>query len=301
MRYPGYLLNPGDLFSVEPEQVMYATGARKVRKDSSQAQETRTGRSDAEEEGEETAEEAETATSIEDPTTTEPATETGPVETTAPSTEHAHASDKAALLDHDDNEERIALRSLLQQARSILDDSKQKSTLSGKRKEELREFAKTTKKTLARFKGTEYRAAQDDVPIRETVQSLESTLAGVIAKIPAVSAAPTADVTDETTSKRSSEPMDRFNAQEDARLLHQAILRAQENPVDVTRPYATPWQPRAYMSAFAFIPRYLEVNQKICSAVYLRHPVARPGLAEVPTPFAADTMQLAHNWYLRRR
>lgn len=62
-----------------------------------------------------------------------------------------------------------------------------------------------------------------------------------------------------------------------------------------------PWRPRPYMSAFAFIPRYLEVNQNVCSAVYLRHPVARPGLAEVPTPFSEGVNQLAFNWYLRRR
>lgn len=61
------------------------------------------------------------------------------------------------------------------------------------------------------------------------------------------------------------------------------------------------WKSRNWMSAFAFIPRYLEVNQNVCSAVYLRHPVARPGLAEVPSPFAADTQTLAFQWYLRRR
>ena len=61
------------------------------------------------------------------------------------------------------------------------------------------------------------------------------------------------------------------------------------------------WKTRNWMSAFAFIPRYLEVNQNVCSAVYLRHPVARPGLAEVPSPFAAETQTLAFQWYLRRR
>jgi hypothetical protein len=55
------------------------------------------------------------------------------------------------------------------------------------------------------------------------------------------------------------------------------------------------------MSAFAFVPRYLEVHHRICSAVYLRHPVARPGLAEVPTPYPAETNALAYVWYLRRR
>lgn len=73
-----------------------------------------------------------------------------------------------------------------------------------------------------------------------------------------------------------------------------------ENPVDDSKPYATPWRPRPYMGAFAFIPRYLEVNPNICAAVYLRHPVARKGLAEVPTPFNYLTSQLSHNWYLRR-
>lgn len=80
-----------------------------------------------------------------------------------------------------------------------------------------------------------------------------------------------------------------------------SILQADErNPVDESKPYATPWRPRPYMSAFAFIPKYLEVNQNACAAVYLRHPVARKGSAEVPTPFSYLTSQLAHNWYLQR-
>jgi hypothetical protein len=74
----------------------------------------------------------------------------------------------------------------------------------------------------------------------------------------------------------------------------------QENPVDDSKPYATPWMPRDFMSVFAFIPRFLEVNHKICAAVYLRHPVARPGLAEVPTPFSESINSNAFTWYLRR-
>lgn len=96
---------------------------------------------------------------------------------------------------------------------------------------------------------------------------------------------------------------------EDERKMRQAFeklrLEAEHtsawNRRNASAPYATPWRPRDYMSAFAFIPRYLEVNQNICAAVYLRHPVARPGLAEVPTPFHVETGQLAFNWYLRRR
>ncbi|KAK6336738.1 mitochondrial 37S ribosomal protein nam9 [Orbilia javanica] len=61
------------------------------------------------------------------------------------------------------------------------------------------------------------------------------------------------------------------------------------------------WKPKRFMNLFAFVPRYLEVNHHICHAVYLRHPVARSGGAEVPNPFGNDIMQLAYNWYLRRR
>lgn len=87
---------------------------------------------------------------------------------------------------------------------------------------------------------------------------------------------------------------------EQLRQLKTLLLQDEENPVDESKPYATPWAPRPFMAAFAFIPRYLEVNHEICAAVYLRHPVARKGRAEVPTPFPYFTNQLAHNWYLQR-
>jgi hypothetical protein len=90
-------------------------------------------------------------------------------------------------------------------------------------------------------------------------------------------------------------------SEEESETLREALIEARENPIDLRKPYATPWRPRPFMSAFAFIPKYLEVNQNICSAVYLRHPVARPGLAEVPTPFWEEVNQLAFTWYLRRR
>jgi hypothetical protein len=61
------------------------------------------------------------------------------------------------------------------------------------------------------------------------------------------------------------------------------------------------WEPKDYMAPFAFVPRYLEVNHTVCSAVYLRHPVARMGLAEVPSPFPLETGNLAFAYYLRRR
>lgn len=111
-----------------------------------------------------------------------------------------------------------------------------------------------------------------------------------------------------TKTSKTSEP-ETLISEEDQQKLRQAFekLRLETehtsawNKRNAQAPYATPWRPRDYMSAFAFIPRYLEVNQNICAAVYLRHPVARPGLSEVPTPFHIETGQLAFNWYLRRR
>ena len=88
---------------------------------------------------------------------------------------------------------------------------------------------------------------------------------------------------------------------EEVDTLKRALTQMRDNPIDSTKPYATPWRPRDYMGAFAFIPRYLEVNQNICAAVYLRHPVARPGFSEVPSPFSESINTAAFAWYLRRR
>ncbi|CAD6501211.1 BgTH12-01465 [Blumeria graminis f. sp. triticale] len=88
------------------------------------------------------------------------------------------------------------------------------------------------------------------------------------------------------------------------KLSHKRLKRIKNVGVSIdsgSKSYPTPWRPRKFMSAFAFIPRYLEVRQSICAGVYLRHPVARPGLSEVPSPYPMEIMQLAYNWYLRRR
>lgn len=132
---------------------------------------------------------------------------------------------------------------------------------------------------------------------RKTAKTLDDELNSLLARM----SLNTSTKEEEKSAARIEETQPKEPSKEQIQALREAIQREQENPVDVSRPYATPWQPRPYMSAFAFIPRYLEVNHKICSAVYLRHPVARPSLAEVPSPFPADVHQLAFNWYLRRR
>lgn len=109
-----------------------------------------------------------------------------------------------------------------------------------------------------------------------------------------------ADAVTDTVTKAASQygvKLDKIS--KEAREEYRLTEWKQANPYDSSSPDA--WRPRDYMSAFAFIPRYLEVNQNICSAVYLRHPVARPGLGEVPTPFPQALNQLAFNWFLRRR
>ncbi|KAI7543538.1 hypothetical protein KC331_g7342, partial [Hortaea werneckii] len=221
----------------------------------------------------------------------------------------------------DEPDAKKALKNLMTRAKRILEDSKRK--LSGKRQQELRAFSQSVRKTMSKH-GSNKDDASGSSAAADSVEELEATLAEIMTKIPDDVAA-TSSTTNTTTTNDSTQPTssssspsppssstnpqmtsspdktDTYNAHKSAQLLHAALERARQNPVDPTKPYATPWKPRDFMSAFAFIPRYLEVNQKICSAVYLRHPVARPGLAEVPTPFSQETMALGFNWYLRRR
>lgn len=289
MEYPGYLLNPGDMFSVDPERVMFATGARK--KDKKSAESTQQWlRSPEEQEVEEMAQAEEEA--IEGPEAE--AREAGAA------TLESGESQETAPENQDDAKK--ALRSLMLRARRILDESR--TDLSAKRLQDLRSFSKSVRTTLSKHGSQK----PDGEGVHDTIEDLEKSLTEITSKIPtearpAQSAAEPSATQGTSTNPQAADPEkeDKYRARKDAELLHRALQRARENPVDPTKPYATPWRPREYMSAFAFIPRYLEVNQKICSAVYLRHPVARPGLAEVPSPFHAETMGLAFNWYLRRR
>jgi hypothetical protein len=65
----------------------------------------------------------------------------------------------------------------------------------------------------------------------------------------------------------------------------------------------TPFNLPAYASPFIFIPAYLEVSFGTCSVVYVRHPTARPGYSEIPTPYDADgeVVRLAWEWYSKVR
>ncbi|KAF2768285.1 alpha-L RNA-binding motif-containing protein [Teratosphaeria nubilosa] len=289
MEYPGYQLNPGDMFQVDPDSVMYATGAKKLNSSSPDSGQDERQRREAEEEsaGEESARrEAEEEERRQDEAVAE-------LKGLSLEEREAYATNP-----EDEQDAKKAMKNLITRAKRILEDSKR--SLSGKRQQELRAFSQLVKDTMSKHGAAKGEASS----ALDSVEDLEQALAEIMTKIPEESL-PSKPETSSAEMTVSSNPQaqneDKYNARRDAELLSAALERARANPIDVTKPYATPWKPRDYMSPFAFIPRYLEVNQNICSAVYLRHPVARPGLAEVPTPFHHETLELAFNWYLRRR
>lgn len=71
----------------------------------------------------------------------------------------------------------------------------------------------------------------------------------------------------------------------------------------LSKPGLTPFHLPDYASPFIFVPAYLEVSFKTCSVVYVRHPTARPGYSEIPTPYDADgeIVRFAWEWYANRR
>jgi ribosomal protein S4 len=281
MIYPGYLLNPGDMFQVEPERVMFATGApkdarerRATRRIRKKAKEVKEGAMKTIEGGEEV-----TGDEISEPKP-------------APASEAEEAID----LESKRRSSKIDLKGILQKAKSILADKDKIGGPSAKRKQELRAFTATVRNAIGQINR---KSAQS---LESTVSSLDDELSTLLSSLSVSKSSKQADATHKTSSdSASSLPPTESVSEEDCETLREALIEARDNPIDPAKPYATPWRPRPYMSAFAFIPRYLEVNQNICAAVYLRHPVARPGLAEIPTPFGETTNQLAFTWYLRRR
>ena len=292
MKYPGYLLNPGDMFQVDPECVMFATGAPK---EAAEQVAARVANADVEEEaGDEAAEEA-----MKEP---EPAVE-------------AEEDDDGEL----DRDPKTILKDLQSQAKSILAHDRQK--IGAKRKQDLRAFTKAVKRMLSRSANstilTESLEAQfielkNQLRIqrqqdRRKTKDIAETSATEKAVTNASSDKPLAEAQLDAEQIEAPDPVTPDEAEysylSDADLtqLQQAFQTSTENPIDSSKPYATPWRPRDYMSAFTFIPRYLEVNQNICAGVYLRHPVVRPGLAEVPSPYGSEVNGAAYVWYLRRR
>jgi ribosomal protein S4 len=282
MRHPSYLLNPGDLFQVEPDRVMFATGTPKTKL------ERREGRLAQRKQPEEAEEEATEADEVEE----------------------------AESKDTPKEDTKKTLKTLLSQAKTIM--STDKTTLPAKRKQELRGFQKAVRRVLSRSESstvlTDNLEAQFSqltllLNAKRSEKKPDEDIKKDEESKPEKSEKPA--VADTTASDKLSEAFEQATLgndvdaseldDEEFDILRRALTQMRDNPIDNTKPYATPWRPRDYMSAFAFIPRYLEVNQNICAAVYLRHPVARPGSAEVPTPFGESIATPAYGWYLKRR
>lgn len=283
MKYPGYLLNPGDMFQVDPERVMFATGAPKLKaKSIAPARNTEDG---DEAEAEKAAPE--------------------PVE---------EVEDEVDDIDID-RSPREVLKDLQAQAKSIL--STERDKIGAKKKQDLRGFTKAVKRMLSRSGNSSILTDSLEAQFEELKNQLriqrqnkrEGRTAGPSEQGRKATEEDSPDKPLAEAQLDAEEAPDPVTPDEEVNMLsdrdiaalQQALQTSIDNPIDTTKPYATPWRPRDYMSAFAFIPRYLEVNQNICAAVYLRHPVARPGLAETPTPFPLDVSSAAYVWYLRRR
>jgi hypothetical protein len=267
MQYPGYLLNPGDMFQVVPDRVMYAAGQSKINIAVRKA------------EAELAAEKAEE--------------ETAQAEAEASAVEAEPEEDI-----NDDREPREVLKELQSQAKSIL--ASPRENIGAKRKQDLRAFTKSIRRLLSRSKSDTIHTASLEAQFAEIQNQLKirrENKASAGASSPQSTAKDGETKTPEDKAQAASSILTDSEYSE----LFAALQSMQENPVDESKPYATPWMPRDYMSAFAFIPRYLEVNHNICAAVYIRHPVARPGLAEVPTPYNEFVNSTAFAWYLRRR
>jgi len=305
MKYPGYLLNPGDMFSVDPDMVMFSTGAKKGNKSTHGSDENRQAQSKLNEQRPDAETEEDT---VFDEAWEDEAEED--IETATGTATSANANE-------DSSPEAIKSRS--KELKLLRDQIKEAATttkgIRAKRKQELRALYTTIRKT--NFNKVAKQDLEEWKAQFERLQKLLLTANSWKQRLK------TEDEADQNplsvglpVRTRTSEPRPKRNTttqtddedplvQEQLRKMrknpHLAALLTWPNKSDKSKPYQTPWQPRDYMSAFTFIPRYLEVNQNVCSAVYLRDPVARPGLAEVPSPFHPETSQLAFQWYLRRR
>lgn len=80
------------------------------------------------------------------------------------------------------------------------------------------------------------------------------------------------------------------------RLPWQRGMYGLQNP---SKSYFTPWKPRQFLPVFSVLPKHLEISFSTCHAVYLRDPVARPGESEVISPFDEDIHERSYMYYVK--
>jgi hypothetical protein len=317
-------LNPGDMFQVDPETVMFATGAPKNKQspakepkaaseESGETQVEAAESAEATEEGEATATSEADSVKIEDAEIAEAAeAETGLEEWKAPKRELWKTIRAAKGLLSTGAEklsvkQKKELRSFYSNAKKLVSKAGRSSSSADDIMRQLQELVEKKNASAAKYNEA---LAKTIGSATTTVDATTTTEKTAAAEAPATPSEETPELisTSKTPVKKGAQRMKLPSlAAEERKQLSDIMARLKleqqdaDNPIDHSKPYKTPWEPRPYMAPFAFIPRYLEVNHTVCSAVYLRHPVARPGLAEVPSPFPVATGQLAWAWYLRRR
>ncbi|GAO15759.1 hypothetical protein UVI_02043150 [Ustilaginoidea virens] len=338
----GKKLNPGDMFQVDIDKVMYGTGQQKVAQGDKRLAENLESRKKKAEAFYKTALEKATANKSGETSSSDVATDKGDNDSETPTKRSTEGLESDAAKDADSvpggealsPEEawklnNRALKFLLKDVKKILKNNPKE--LSAKEKKSLRLFRADAKRFLSHaedkpldmrdlIKELELqmsshelmRKSFEDLTIHNPVSAQETSQASSTGAVASEQGQQTQlnrqrqmDKGLEALSEEQKEKAVRIMGEsqlsrEEMRKLAQLLITDEENPVDESKPYATPWRPRPFMSPFAFIPRYLEVNPNICAAVYIRHPIARKGMAEVPTPFSYLTSQLTHNWYLER-
>lgn len=109
---------------------------------------------------------------------------------------------------------------------------------------------------------------------------------------------PTADegssTAESSTDKSSEKEKEKSNKPKGPVYDRHTFHANSDEPAFRLRPFAAP---------FVFIPAYLEVSFATCSTVYVRHPTARPGYSEIPSPYDADgeIVRFAWEWYRKNR
>jgi hypothetical protein len=267
------MLNPGDMFSVDVDTVLWATGRHSF---------TSGARTTSSEEVESSEDNIQAIEAAQDGDTLEGSATSVEVEEPDMSIEE-DSNDPVAI-----KERKAALKS----ARKMIDNVIEKADPSAARKRELRELRKQINILVQNIKSEDSES---------NVSNLQGDLTNIISKIEQSNDKPESQGPSDDTQLSISRNSLRKNSSSITKDNHITALARSYSEILPNKSYEQPWVPRDWMAPFAFVPRYLEVNYTICSAVYLRHPVARPGMAEVPTPFGIETSSLAHNWYLRRR
>lgn len=289
MPHPSYLLNPGDMFQVDPDMVMLATGKQKGNLTELQRKQGKKGPYIPKAEA--AAAEREEGEASEDAAAEE-----------GESAEAAEAADPEAKAEVEASavkQKRGDLKKLLETAKTIVAMDKD---LGVKRKQKLRAFQQELKKVISQSGRAS--VTSDQIPVEHLTEVLNqlSIVPHTAASVETPSKHSTSEtIADDIQAAFAAVSEERKLSTPERKRFDAIMQEYRENPHDESKPYRTPWEPRPWMAPFAFIPRYLEVNQNICSAVYLRHPVARQGHSEVPTPFPEMLGQLSFNWYLRRR